>query len=281
MFGASRVVPLRTLGRRLSPAHVAVVGAGRPVMEGPEPPAAVAALERDGVCTGLLLSPDINARLLDVAARTTCYANGDTSLPFEACPGALPTEVNGVPVAIGDYVGVETSAEVRELAADPLLLGIATQYLRGEPHLLEARMWWSVGTQQAHAPRDLVRFGQERFHFDLDDWRCINFFFHLTDVDDESGPHTVLRGSHRRRRIRDQLSPFKGAEASSLMRFYDETDVVSISGPAGSGFAADPFAFHMGRLPRRDRLILKLELGCGFRGRGPGMAEAHRQRRQL
>ncbi|MEY2476409.1 MAG: hypothetical protein QOG87_1724 [Actinomycetota bacterium] len=281
MFVASRVVPLRLLGLRLSPRHAAVTGVGAAMVHGPDPSLVVAALERDGFCAGLVLAEGVTERFIDLAARTTCYANADRRLPFKACPGELPATVDGVAVAIGDYIGVETSAEVRDLAADPLLLEIASRYLHGEPHLLEARVWWSVGTQEAPAARDLVRFGQDRFHFDLDDWRCINLFFHLSDVDEDAGPHTVVRGSHRRRRLRDQLSPFKGADVTALTRFYGEIGLVSISGPAGSGFASDPFAFHMGRRPRRDRLILKLEFGCGFRGRGSSMVEAHRQRRDL
>jgi hypothetical protein len=280
MFFGSRVLPIRALGRRLSPA-VAPAHRQSAAVRTDDVGEIVARVERDGFSSGLTLSDATTARLRDVARRATCYVNADRALPCTGAPEGLPRRVDDVAVVIGDYLDVEHEADVAALTEDPCLLDVAASVLRGEPHLIELRLWWSLGAPDDAAPVALVRFGQERFHYDLDDWRCINIFFYLTDVDDEAGPHTVVRGSHRRRRLRHQLSPFKGVDAASLLRFYGDDHVVAIVGPSGSGFVSDPYAFHMGRLPRHDRLMFKLELGCGFRGRGPGMADAHRERRNL
>jgi hypothetical protein len=282
MFVTGRTLPARALGRRLSAVDIRPGTGGKASSVQPVDRARIVSdLERDGYCTGLVLEDSTRRRLLDLAAESTCFANGDRELPFVARPGQLPVNVGGVAVTVGEYLGVEESPVVQDLLGDEVLLEIASRYLRGDPHLVEARFWWSLGAPAARPADDLVRFGQERFHYDLDDWRCVNFFFYLTDVDEESGPHTVVRSSHRRRRLRDQLSPFKGTTEAALRRFYGDDAIVEIVGMAGSGFVSDPFAFHMGRAPRRDRLMCKLELGCGPRGRGPGLAAVHQGRRSL
>lgn len=279
MFASSRMLAPRAVGRRLSrPVSSPAVGPASSLIAAPDPDVVVAAVERDGYCTGLALVPGMVERLIGLASRSTCYANADPSLGFVARPGQVPATVDGVPVTVGEYLRIESSPEVASLIADPTLLDVASRYLRGEPHLVEARLWWSPGTGVARSLGDQLRFGQEHFHYDLDDWRCVNFFFYLTDVDEHAGPHTIVRGSHRRRRLRDQLSPFKGTASGALARFYGEDAVVELLGPAGTGFVTDPFAFHMGRMPRHDRLMLKLEMGCGFLGRGPGLAAVHRAR---
>src|SRR5262249_17795234 len=60
------------------------------------------------------------------------------------------------------------------------------------PTLSYLRAWWSVPTADGK-PREA-----ENFHRDVDDLAFIKLFIYLTDVDDASGPHVYVQGSHKR-----------------------------------------------------------------------------------
>jgi hypothetical protein len=91
------------------------------------------------------------------------------------------------------------------------------------------------------------------------DYRALFFFFYLTDVDSTTGPHMVARGSHRRKKLRHRLSLFVGRPDGEIIEYYGGDNVVTVTGPAGTGFAEDPFCFHRGTPPTSgDRLMLRV-----------------------
>jgi hypothetical protein len=150
---------------------------------------------------------------------------------------------------------------IRDLCVDGTLVGIAEAYLGAPAQLTRSRLWWSFQAPQATA-QDHHTFSQDAFHFDIDDWQCLKFFFYVTDVAQESGPHRFIRKSHRRRKLRHQFTLFKGQSVQSLSRVYPAEDFLTITGPAGTGFAEDPFGFHTGTsVTGRPRLMLEVEFG--------------------
>jgi hypothetical protein len=117
-------------------------------------------------------------------------------------------------------------------------------------------MWWSFATDSTLCQQ--IEDGQS-FHYDLDDYRAIAFFFYLSNVDLESGAHLCVLGSHRRKPIRFLLSPFKSKSDEKIHTFYGTDHVATACGPAGSAFAEDLFCFHKGLHPTKtDRLLLQI-----------------------
>ena len=102
----------------------------------------------------------------------------------------------------------------------------------------------------------------DRYHFDLDDWHALKFFFYLTDVDQDSGPHVYVVGSHRRRSLKHQLTLLVGHPADEIVGFYGPDSLLTITGPAGKGFVEDPFGFHMGTVPNKAPRLM-MEVGFG------------------
>ncbi len=108
----------------------------------------------------------------------------------------------------------------------------------------------------------LAEHSQDCFHFDLDDWRAVKFFFYMTDVGRENGPHIYVRKSHRNRPMRDQLSPFKSRSSHYITSKYGRDNFVVMQGQAGTGFVEDPYGFHTGTaVTGASRLILEIEYG--------------------
>ena len=97
------------------------------------------------------------------------------------------------------------------------------------------------------------------FHYDLDDYRFLKFFFYLTDVDDKSGPHICVRASHKYKKFSHILLRKRETDRE-IIDSYGEESLVTICGEAGFGFVEDPLCFHKGLTPtHKDRLLLQIE----------------------
>ncbi len=187
-------------------------------------------------------------------------------------------------VLIGRYTNTaQDCPAIKALQQDPQLIDIATKYLGRPPGHSDHRLWWSLANNvtDAHAR---VRSGQE-FHYDLDDYRTISFFFYLTDVDTQGGPLMLIRGSHKKKKLKYLLSMFKARKQSDLLEFYDQNDILEMRGSAGFGFAVDLFGYHRGKPPQNsDRLALQIRFALhdynsdgktldGFQGASSGYSK--------
>jgi hypothetical protein len=70
-----------------------------------------------------------------------------------------------------------------------------------------------------------------------------------------------VRGSHRRKRLRDQLR-IRRLSDRDVLDYYGEASMATIVGPAGSGFIEDTWCIHKGLPPReKERLVLQIQFG--------------------
>jgi hypothetical protein len=213
----------------------------------------------DGIADGLRLSEKAVADVEVFAATAQCYGNAQRQRPLKRSPSG---DLIAGDAAIGDYLdGIAGCKTIRCIWRDPAILAIAGAYLGTRPLPLRSRLWWSFRADRATATMRSV-YSQDCFHFDLDDWRAIKFFFYITNVGPENGPHVYVRKSHRDRSMLDQLSPFKSRSDRHVVNRYGRDNLVVKHGPAGTGFVQDPFGFHTGTsVTGGGRLILEVEYG--------------------
>jgi len=228
---------------------------------------AARAICQDGFFPGLHLRKDVVEQLLTFSSMATCYANGNPDLPFRYGEKEIVERQSGRVFKLGKFLHAFSASPVlQDLASDPQLRAIARKYLRTEPVLVSARMWWSFS-----GPTDAeqqMRDGQG-FHYDIDGYRALAFFFYLTDVGPTDGPHVYVRGSHTKKLLRHIVSIYKGRNDAEIERVYGLERQVVCCGPAGSGFAEDIFGFHKGQHPQSsDRLIVQLRYGLRDYGTG-------------
>ncbi len=218
-------------------------------------------LKRTGISTGLTLPASIHEEIARFAHETPCFGNFDRELEFVAGEHAEAERRFGRTILSGHHFERVLQCEAAvAVQRDPLLLDIARHYLGGEAKLITTRTWWSFPTKTA-SEADLSR-ASFKFHFDLDDWRMLKFFFYLSDVDADAGPHVYVRGSHNRRRVKHQLTLVVGHSADEVLNFYGENNAVTLTGKAGTGFVEDPFGFHMGTLAKNTPRLM-MEVGFG------------------
>lgn len=150
---------------------------------------------------------------------------------------------------------------------DPRLLDLIEQYMGCVPTLYYLNAWW---TFPAKTPE---RMNVQYFHRDVDDWRFLTLFLYPTDVDDNSGPHQVIPGSHSMEGMK-KLGGGMDCERSFAVgmgvEFSDDCQkrighhAVSIKGAAGSMFLVNTIALHRGLVPKvNPRLIVWARFGFG------------------
>ncbi len=220
----------------------------------------VDALRRNGVCSEINLPSHILNEILEFTDQTYYFGNGKLELPFKLNNKQEQEAKYGKLFLFGYHYRPSIScAAIKNLENDPKLWQIATKYLIGEPILKSTMLWWSFATPLEQIDERL-QFSQGLFHYDLDDYRCLQFLFYLTDVDPSSGPHSYVKGSHRRKKLQYQLSIDRDKPDKDLINYYGSESIVTICGEAGSGFAEDQFCFHRANVPtKKDRLILQIK----------------------
>ena len=221
---------------------------------------AVSDLKRDGYFAGLRLRAVVQQEILEFLYNTTCFGNGDPGCPLLYSEKAGAAARYGRKLTVGRYYYIRRDCPaIERLSRDPALINIANAYA-GAPCLpIGTRAWWSfaAGSTESEKKRDA-----QAFHYDLDGYGVLYFFFYLTDTDASTGAHVCVSGSHRRKPWRCFVSLSRTLTDSEIVRYYGEDRVTVWEGSAGSGFVEDTTCFHKGLHPANgDRLILQVRFG--------------------
>jgi hypothetical protein len=221
---------------------------------------------------GRLLSTEKAAETAAYFANLPCYG-----AHVAAKSDGIARNPNGAAreFPFGSYLldDIVRAPHILELANRPEILSVAEAYFGCVPTLYSMNAWWSF-PQNDGAERIT-----QMFHRDLDDFKFLALFVYLTDVDETNGPHQYVHGSHHPETIRhwlieggcataeaDELVAelFKGSgyNGRDLYPQYLSGRIVTINGPAGAAFLADPYGLHRGIAPARaPRLVCWIRYG--------------------
>ncbi|MGF1493525.1 MAG: hypothetical protein ACFBSC_13935 [Microcoleaceae cyanobacterium] len=217
-------------------------------------------LHQWGCYTGLVLPQAVTQEILEFAQTHTCWGDRNPNLPFQLSDKTASEEQLGKNFMIGSYRDTHHQCPaIRKIIADPGLLEIASKYLGTPAVYVASELAWSFPTSSTH--KEQLKAAQV-FHYDIDDYACVKFFFYLTPVTETEGPHIYLLKSHKNKQLLHQLigQRVAGIPDQLLERQYGPENVLTICGPAGSGFVEDIFGFHKGLPPRAgNRLLLQIE----------------------
>ncbi len=187
-------------------------------------------------------------------------------------PAELTPAVDGSPQAVFDeddviatryLISEQRTAEceaAQTLMLDPVFQAVADAYLGGRSTLDLVTMWWSTALDAGAASE-----AAQMYHFDMDRPRFLKFFFYLTDVTEETGPHCYVPGTqnHKPAALRRD-GRLTDAEVSEA---YGRDPATYVTAPAWTVMAGDTSALHKG-LPLRSgyRLIFQLEFALSLFG---------------
>lgn len=145
---------------------------------------------------------------------------------------------------------------VQDLVCDPAVLNIAQNYLGGLPVFDFVAMWWH--TESATPDKHAAQY----FHFDMDRIRWIKFFFYLTNVNSDSGPHTFIERSHADGGIPLNLRSKGYARLTDdeVSASFPEKMWKEFVGPRGSMIVEDTRGLHKGKhVLKGDRLLFQIQ----------------------
>jgi hypothetical protein len=138
-----------------------------------------------------------------------------------------------------------TCPHILPLINNTEMLGIAEAYLGCRPTISGIGLHWSF-------PTDGQEVDVQCFHRDPDDWRFLKLFVYLTDVDEQSGPHEFVTGSHRSSG-RVFSKPYSDEDVE---RLSGKDKTWKIIGSSGTTFIADTWGIHKGHVPLTSRRLL-------------------------
>jgi hypothetical protein len=153
---------------------------------------------------------------------------------------------------------VQQFPEFLDFCLDPTLLGVAADYLRELPILASVEFWHSRATAEQFQNSQL-------YHSDLDDVRQFKIFLFVSDVDEHSGPLTVVSAG----RSEELARALRYRPRSGHVRIEDERirplltpgDERVLTGSAGTVVFIDTSrVLHFGsRVATRDRYVVMVQ----------------------
>ncbi|MGJ3252128.1 MAG: hypothetical protein ACFE0J_13505 [Elainellaceae cyanobacterium] len=214
-------------------------------------------LKKDGLYLGIRLPDPISKEILEFAYSTPCYANLNPQRSFLYSEKEHISQ--GQTLFTAQYFNTSLLCPaIAALGQDPKLLEIAAMYFGAKPLFTGSRLWWNfvVDDKKPYDSNQSITF----FHYDLDDYACLRFFFYLTDVDSNSGPHVCVRGSHSNKNLFHTIWPVKRRSDDHIANYYGSENIIPICGSRGFGFAEDTFCYHKATRPlNQDRLMLQIQ----------------------
>ena len=249
------------LGKETSQKIVSKIDYGNSTFEEVDVELVTKSIDRDGYFLGLKLPQSMVGEILEFAYSTDINADGNPDWKFKYSNREQAASKYNIDILVGNYAteDLQKCTAFNNLTKDSKLSAIAAKYLNSKPVLVRSQMNWNfVGDKAAYYRKGDIGTPTVLFHYDLDDYRAIKFFFYLTDVDSLSGSHRCVAGSHRRRKLVHCI--LRGQSDRKIEQYYGAENIIEICGSAGFGFAEDPFCFHRGSPPvTSPRLIIQLE----------------------
>jgi hypothetical protein len=152
---------------------------------------------------------------------------------------------------------------IQDIITDESLLAAAKEILGPSVRLHNVSLWWSNANFENVSKSSAAQL----YHVDMDTIKWVKFFFYLTDVTSENGPHCYIATSHRTApkevyregRILDE----------EITQHFKPEDIKEITGPQGTMIAADTMGLHKGKaLEKGERLMMQITFSTTLFGYG-------------
>lgn len=159
---------------------------------------------------------------------------------------SIPAETHVANYRRNDLISNHT---ILKIANDPGVLRIVEKFLGATPTISNINMWWSMAGKSKAEDAQL-------FHRDVDDLKFCKLFIYLTDVGENDGPHTYVKGSS----ATNKLTKIRRYEDAEVEEAFGKENVINFCRPKGSFFMVDTYGFHKGTLPvDNNRLLLQVQ----------------------
>jgi hypothetical protein len=247
----ARSMQCRQLGGNSSPVSTAPT-----IFPNIVPEQAISELRRDAICFGFNLGPESVRSILDFSS-TRPLKHETVDHPFtyaEVSHGKL-ADGRAIPMAfVPDAIECDA---VKAIVEDSVLQRVVREYLGYVPLHADVNLYWSFTVEMP--PEERLRKNQTvDYHFDVHDFNFCYAHFYITDCDERSGAHMMVRGSHKHKRLEWMFGSARKTDAE-IAEYFQAQDVLTVRGAAGTGFVEDTSCMHKALPPvDRERLMLQI-----------------------
>ncbi len=135
-----------------------------------------------------------------------------------------------------------TCRSTLDIVFSDVVIDIATEFYGARPAITGCNLLKSF-------VNDLPEAGYNMFHVDVQSPRFIKFFVYPSDVDEETGPFCIVKGSHRRKPAGWRMN--NNRTLTDIKNTFGADSVHRITARAGDLIIANPTAFHRAQKPQK------------------------------
>lgn len=135
-----------------------------------------------------------------------------------------------------------TCQSTLDIVFSDIVIDIATEFYGALPAITGCNLLKSF-------VNDLPEAGYNMFHVDVQSPNFIKFFVYPSDVDEESGPFCIVKGSHRHKPAGWRMN--NNRTLQDIENTYGAGSVHRITARAGDLVVANPTAFHRAQKPQK------------------------------
>lgn len=215
---------------------------------------ALRGLKFDGYFGGFSLNEESLTALRNKCSESIAYSKTDPSQTLQ-----VNSENPQNPI-VGhfqfQYNNIEEWDSVKQIIYSDKIVALAKDYLGKEPVIHNVTIWWSFPLKDEEG--EFIESPFYGYHYDIDDVKFVKLFVYLNDVDEETGPHVILSGTHKNKGL-FEIKNRRLSDEVAEQRYSGKKRVMM--GPAGTAFFEDTFTYHKGTNPQKPRLLFQVEYG--------------------
>jgi hypothetical protein len=127
---------------------------------------------------------------------------------------------------------------ILEIANHPVILGAVERMFGCKPTISIMEVWWSIGGQPTDSTG--ATYQDDMFHRDVEDLAFVKLFIYLTDVDEDSGPHAFVPGTHRSPLLVER----KPLSVEEVTAAFGKDSIRTYLAPIGTAFMENTWGVH-------------------------------------
>lgn len=154
-------------------------------------------------------------------------------------------------------LSLHNNSLLKDFLLSEAMVNLARSYLNTNDFSVNASFFVSNPVQISESEKYQ---NAQYFHWDNDFKKFFKLYVYLTDVDEGSGPHIFVPGTHKKKLANHQLCRLYSDQ--QIYSSYSETK--KFLGKAGSLFFVDSYGIHKGETPTSNsRILLNVHYGKG------------------
>ncbi len=148
---------------------------------------------------------------------------------------------------------------LKQIASSKFFSEIANSYLGCEDISVSSLCYISNPVKISEKEK---KDNAQYYHYDNDFKKFFKVFIYLNDVDINSGPHSFIQYSHKKKLYKHIVS--KRINDDEIKKCYGRENIITFDRPKGSIIFEDTFGLHKGNYPKsQSRVVLILIYGIG------------------